>query len=31
MSIWLLAKFKTSDAGFQFVSQHELIDSCGIS
>jgi NADH-quinone oxidoreductase subunit M len=31
MSIWLLAKFTTSDAGFQFVSRHEWIDSWGIS
>jgi len=31
MAIWLLASFKTSDAGFQFVSQHEWISSWGIS
>jgi NADH-quinone oxidoreductase subunit M len=31
MAIWLLAAFKTSDAGFQFVSQHEWISSWGIS
>jgi len=31
MSIWLLAKFTTNDAGFQFVSKHDWIESWGIS
>ena len=31
MSIWLLASFNTSDAGFQFTSKHEWISSWGIS
>ena len=31
MSLWMLAKFDTSDSGFQFVSQHEWIASWGIS
>jgi NADH-quinone oxidoreductase subunit M len=29
MSLWMLAKFQTEDAGFQFVSQHEWIRSAG--
>ncbi len=31
MSIWLMASFETSDAGFQFVSMHTWIDAWGIS
>jgi NADH-quinone oxidoreductase subunit M len=31
MSLWMLAKFQTEDAGFQFVSQHEWIRAWGIS
>ncbi|MEI8285812.1 MAG: Fe-S-binding domain-containing protein, partial [Actinomycetes bacterium] len=31
MSIWLLASFKSHEAGFQFVSQHEWISAWGIS
>jgi NADH-quinone oxidoreductase subunit M len=31
MSIWLMASFETSDAGFQFVSKHTWIDAWGIS
>jgi NADH-quinone oxidoreductase subunit M len=31
MSIWLMASFDTSDAGFQFVSMHPWIDAWGIS
>jgi NADH-quinone oxidoreductase subunit M len=31
MSLWMLAKFNTHDAGFQFVSQHSWIDAWGIS
>jgi NADH-quinone oxidoreductase subunit M len=31
MAIWLLAKFQTSEAGFQFVSQHDWIKGWGIS
>ena len=30
MSLWLLASFETGDAGFQFVSKHQWIDSWGI-
>ncbi|MEY3054271.1 MAG: NADH-quinone oxidoreductase subunit M [Ilumatobacteraceae bacterium] len=30
MSLWLLASFETGDAGFQFVSKHEWIQSWGI-
>jgi NADH-quinone oxidoreductase subunit M len=31
MSIWLMASFETSDAGFQFVSKHTWIEAWGIS
>ena len=31
MSLWMLAKFNTHDAGFQFVSQHSWIEAWGIS
>lgn len=31
MSLWMLAKFQTHDAGFQFVSQHSWIKAWGIS
>jgi NADH-quinone oxidoreductase subunit M len=31
MSIWLLSSFKSHEAGFQFVSQHEWISAWGIS
>ena len=31
MSIWLLASFKTGEAGFQFTSQHEWVKAWGIS
>ncbi len=31
MSIWLLASFKTGEAGFQFGSQHEWVKAWGIS
>jgi NADH-quinone oxidoreductase subunit M len=31
MSLWLLAEFETTDAGFQFVSKHTWIESWGIS
>ena len=31
MSIWLFASFKTGEAGFQFVSQHNWIEAWGIS
>jgi NADH-quinone oxidoreductase subunit M len=30
MSLWLLASFETGEAGFQFVSKHEWIQSWGI-
>ncbi len=31
MSIWLLASFKTGEAGFQYVSKHTWIERWGIS
>ena len=31
MSLWMLAKFDSHEAGFQFVSQHEWIRAWGIS
>ena len=31
MSIWLLASFKTGEAGYQFTSQHEWVEAWGIS
>ena len=31
MSLWMLTKFDTHEAGFQFVSQHEWIRAWGIS
>ncbi len=31
ISVWMLASFKTADAGFQFVSKHEWISKWGIS
>ncbi|HEY4332022.1 MAG TPA: NADH-quinone oxidoreductase subunit M, partial [Ilumatobacteraceae bacterium] len=31
LSIWLLASFKSGEAGFQFSSQHEWISAWGIS
>ena len=30
MSVWMLASFETSDAGFQFVSQHTWIEEWGV-
>ncbi|NBS00205.1 MAG: hypothetical protein EBT42_07555, partial [Actinobacteria bacterium] len=31
LSLWLLAAFKSGEAGFQFVSQHVWISQWGIS
>ena len=31
LSVWMLASFKTKEAGFQFTSKHEWINAWGIS